>query len=77
MKIDSLIANLLGDSGRAILEAIAAGESDPERLADLGWRLRKSTRAERVEAVLPALREAVVADKPTLIEVPIEFKPYR
>lgn len=51
LKIDSLVSNLLGDSGRAILDALVAGESDPERLADLGWRLRKSTREERIEAL--------------------------
>ena len=51
LKIASLVANILGDSGRAILEALIAGETDPERLADLGWRLRKSTKAERIEAL--------------------------
>lgn len=34
-----------------MLEALIAGESDPERLADVCWRLRKSSRAERVEAL--------------------------
>lgn len=51
LKIDSLLADLLGDSGRAILDALVAGESDPERLADLGWRLTKSTREQRIEAL--------------------------
>ena len=51
LKIASLISNLLEGSGRAILDALVAGETDPERLADLGWRLRKSSREERVEAL--------------------------
>ena len=51
LKIADLVSDLLGNSGRAILDALVAGESDPERLADLGWRLRKSTREERIEAL--------------------------
>lgn len=36
IKLTSVIANVLGLSGRRILEAIVAGESDPARLAGLG-----------------------------------------
>jgi transposase len=35
LKLTGLLSNLLGLSGRAILQALAAGEQDPERLADL------------------------------------------
>lgn len=41
VKITGLISDLLGLSGRAILNALAAGESDPERLADLAQGLLK------------------------------------
>jgi transposase len=43
IKLSSLITDLLGKSGRRILRALAEGESDPARLADLGnWRLHAS-----------------------------------
>lgn len=35
IKLDSVISDVLGQSGRAMLEAIVAGESDPKRLAAL------------------------------------------
>ena len=33
IKLGSVLSNIMGQSGRALLEALAAGESDPERLA--------------------------------------------
>ena len=43
IKLSSLISDLLGKSGQRILQALADGESDPARLAELGnWRLRAS-----------------------------------
>jgi transposase len=43
IKLSSLISDLLGKSGQRILRALADGESDPARLADLGnWRLHAS-----------------------------------
>ena len=43
IKLSSMISDLLGKSGRRILRALADGETDPVRLADLGnWRLRAS-----------------------------------
>ena len=35
IKLDSVIANIIGQSGRAILEALVAGETDPAKLARL------------------------------------------
>jgi transposase len=35
IKLDSVISDVLGRSGRAMLEAMIAGESDPKRLAEL------------------------------------------
>src|SRR5690242_13215823 len=43
IKLSSLISDLLGKSGRRILRALADGETDPYRLAELGsYRLRAS-----------------------------------
>jgi transposase len=35
LKLGSVLSNVSGKSGRAILQALIAGESDPEKLADL------------------------------------------
>jgi transposase len=44
VKLTEVISDILGTSGRAILRALIAGETDPERLADLtGGRLKAST----------------------------------
>ncbi|HEU0250773.1 MAG TPA: IS110 family transposase [Solirubrobacteraceae bacterium] len=51
IKLDSVASDLLGKSGRAMLDALVAGTTDPEILADLArGQLRKK---------LPALREAL------------------
>src|SRR5262245_49377851 len=43
IKLDSVISDILGTSGRAMLEALIAGESDPVRLAALAsTRIRAS-----------------------------------
>jgi len=39
LKLGSVLSNVLGSSGRAILHAILAGETDPEKLADLAQAL--------------------------------------
>jgi transposase len=51
IKLGSVASDILGVSGRAMLEAIVAGETDPARLADLARR--------RLRAKLPALRLAL------------------
>lgn len=38
IKLDAMLADVLGKSGRAMLEAMVAGESDPERLAALAHK---------------------------------------
>jgi transposase len=46
IKLDGVIADLLGKSGRAMLEALVAGETDPAKLAALahpGLRRRRSS----------------------------------
>jgi transposase len=51
IKLDSVASDLLGKSGRAMLDALVTGTTDPEVLADLArGQLRKK---------LPALREAL------------------
>lgn len=51
LKLGSVISNLMGQSGRAILEALAQGESDPHRLADLVHPNIRASRANVVEAL--------------------------
>lgn len=51
VKLDCVASDLLGKSGRAMLDALVAGTTDPETLADLAkGRLRQK---------IPALREAL------------------
>src|SRR6266446_5755546 len=51
LKLGSVLSNVLGSSGRAILHAILAGETDPEKLADLAQGTARKKRAELVEAL--------------------------
>jgi transposase len=51
IKLDTVAADIMGKSGRDMLDALVAGETDPEVLADLARRqMRKQ---------IPALREAL------------------
>lgn len=51
IKLTTVLTDILGVSGRAILTALIAGESDPDRLADLPRGAVKASRAEFVEAL--------------------------
>lgn len=51
LKLTHVISDLLGTSGRAILTAIIAGETDPHALADRSKGRLKATRAQLVEAL--------------------------
>ena len=51
IKLDSVASNLLGRSGRAMLDALVAGTTDPDILADLA--------RGRLRSKLPALREVL------------------
>ncbi len=51
IKLSSVATDILGTSGRAMLQALAHGETDPIRLADLAQR--------RLRAKIPALQEAL------------------
>src|SRR5437870_199486 len=51
LKLGSVAADVLGKSGRAILQALIGGETDPEKLADLALR--------RLRQKIPQLRLAL------------------
>jgi transposase len=51
LKLTHVVSDLLGKSGRAILTALIAGETDPERLADLTHGRLKAPRALLVDAL--------------------------
>lgn len=51
LKLTGIISDVLGTSGRAIIEALIAGETDPEKLAELPVGRVKATRAEFAEAL--------------------------
>jgi transposase len=51
LKLTEVVSNILGVSGRAMLTALVAGETDPERLADLAQGRLKSSRRELVDAL--------------------------
>ncbi|MGH8472631.1 MAG: IS110 family transposase, partial [Gammaproteobacteria bacterium] len=46
IKLDSVISDILGVSGRRMIEALITGESDPEKLAGLAHRRIKASPAE-------------------------------
>jgi transposase len=51
IKLGSVLSDILGHSGRAILNALIAGETDPERLADLARGNARKKRAELIQAL--------------------------
>lgn len=51
IKLGSVASDILGVSGRAMLQAVVAGDTDPQRLADLARR--------RLRKKIPALRRAL------------------
>src|SRR5215469_16694942 len=51
IKLDSVISDVMGLSGRAMIEALIAGETNPERLARLAHRRIKATRRALCEAL--------------------------
>jgi len=57
IKVASLISDLLGLSGRAILEALADGEADPERLVDMTQGRLKAKRPALIQALQGHLTE--------------------
>lgn len=51
VKLDGVVSDILGVSGRAMVEAMIAGETNPERLADLATSRLRVPRKDLVEAL--------------------------
>lgn len=51
VKLSSVLSSVVGASGRAILDALIRGESDPAKLADLAQGTARRKRAELIEAL--------------------------
>jgi transposase len=51
LKLTQVMTDVMGVSGRAILTALIAGETDPDRLADLTRGRLKATRADLLDAL--------------------------
>jgi transposase len=51
LKLTQVVTDILGTSGRAILKALIAGETDPARLADLTTGRLKASRAQLIAAL--------------------------
>jgi transposase len=68
LKLSSVLSDVLGHSGRAMLNAIIAGESDPQRLAELAvGNARKKTTQLR-----EALRGRITAHHRTLLKLHLD-----
>jgi transposase len=57
IKLAGVLSNILGASGRAIVQALCAGESDPEQLASLAHKSLAQKHEQLVEALTGDLRE--------------------
>lgn len=57
IKLASVASDILGKSGRAMLEAIVAGENDPANLADLARGTLKAKRGTLIEALRGRVRD--------------------
>ena len=57
LKVTGLISDILGVSGRAVLEAIAGGESDPQRLLELTKGRLKASPEQLREALHGRIRD--------------------
>jgi transposase len=57
IKLTGAVSNILGKSGRAVLDALVAGESDPEKLVELTQGRLKAPREVLVEALRGNLRD--------------------
>jgi transposase len=69
IKVASVLSDVLGQSGRAMLAAIIAGEEDPERLADLAQGTARKKRAALVEA----LRGHITAHHRTMLKLHLDL----
>jgi transposase len=56
LKLGSVLSDVLGQTGRAILKALIAGESDPQKLADLARGTARKKRSELIQALHGRIR---------------------
>jgi len=56
IKLTSVITDILGTSGRRILKAIVAGQTDPTKLAELGGPRLAATKSQLADALLGRVR---------------------
>jgi transposase len=57
LKLGSVLSDVLGKSGRAILRALIGGETNPEKLADLAQGTARKKRTELIEALHGRVRD--------------------
>ena len=57
IKLTGVVSDILGKSGRAVLDALAAGETDPEKLVERTGSRLKASREVLVEALRGNVRE--------------------
>jgi len=57
IKLTGVVSDILGKSGRAVLDALAAGETDPEKLVERTSGRLKASREVLVEALRGNVRE--------------------
>jgi len=69
IKLASVLSDVLTQSGREMLEAIIAGEEDPERLADLA----KGTARKKRPALIEALRGYVTDHHRTMLKLHLDL----
>jgi transposase len=69
LKVASVLSDILGKSGRAMLESIVAGETDPERLAELA----QGTARKKLPALVEALRGRVTPHHRTLLRLHLQL----
>ncbi len=66
LKLTGLLSNILGVSGRAILQALVVGETDPERLANLVHLTQVDALEQAVREVEARLGHALVSFRTAL-----------
>ena len=69
LKLGSVLSDVLGGSGRAMLEAIIAGEGDPERLAELA----QGTARRKKSALIEALRGHVTPHHRAMLKLHLDL----
>jgi transposase len=57
IKLTGVVSDILGKSGRAVLDALAAGETDPEKLVERTGSRLKASREVLVESLRGSVRE--------------------